>query len=266
MKPYYLYKITNNLSSKVYIGITGYPQKRKQQHFYARKYRSRQIIHTAIDKYGVDNFTFDIVCIGPKDYILDLEIKLISAYRATEKKFGYNIKSGGEVGRGYSISQTKKDKFYYVSGFWFPNIRTCLKALNIDKSTFQRWRKNNSLGDITRPNLREIDGRMFTYVAGFWWPSALKASEILGINYSTVISRIRSGHTEQKERRRNQAGENNHMFGIDTFLHPCSVKVIILGEVYNSIKDATAATGFSKYIINQRIKQGHNDFAYYNSQ
>lgn len=52
------------------------------------------------------------------------------------------------------------------------------------------------------------------------------------------------------------------MFGIDPADHPSSVSVIVEGITYNSIKEATAATGYSKYVINKRIKENHIDFKY----
>ena len=63
-------------------------------------------------------------------------------------------------------------------------------------------------------------------------------------------------------RGRNQEGSKNSMFGVDPADHPSSVSVIVEGITYNSIKEATAATGYSKYVINKRIKENHIDFKY----
>lgn len=52
----YIYKITNNINGKVYIGKSKDPKKRFSQHC-----NGTSTISNAIRKYGVDNFTLEIV-------------------------------------------------------------------------------------------------------------------------------------------------------------------------------------------------------------
>jgi len=55
MKQYKIYKITNLLDDKIYIGCTGYSlKKRFRQHVNARKPNK---ICLALRKYGEENFT-----------------------------------------------------------------------------------------------------------------------------------------------------------------------------------------------------------------
>ena len=65
-KNFCVYKITNLINDKVYIGKTSSnPYKRWKEHVNValniRKYQRRYIIHNAICKYGVDNFSFEIL-------------------------------------------------------------------------------------------------------------------------------------------------------------------------------------------------------------
>jgi len=262
MKPYYLYKITNKVNDKCYIGITKDVERRMRQHFNKTPVGTVSILKSAILKYGRDSFTFDVICIGNRQYILDLEVSTIELYRTREKKFGYNIKPGGASGAGYTMPKTSKDVAHYVSGFWFPNVRCAITHTGIDKATFQRRRKAGTLGDTCHNGLKSCWSTIPAYVGGFWFSGIYQASMILNVTPEAINSRIRSGSVEQSFTVRQQTGNNNHMFGIRPEDHPSSKRVSICGVIYNSIKQATEATGYSKYIINKRASNKDPDFAF----
>lgn len=207
MKSCFLYKITNNLNGKMYIGITQNPKRRLQYHLNGSEWgTSVSYLKRAVNKYGAENFTAEIICEGSREYIADLEVKAIALYE-TRGKGGYNIKPGGETGPGYSIYKTVKDKPYFVSGFWFPNIRTATKALNIDKSTFQKRRKDGSLGDVFRKNSKRNWAVEKVYVSGFWWPNIFVAMKALNKTQESLIARIKKGSLEQGSYVKEQTGE-----------------------------------------------------------
>ena len=89
-----VYKHTSP-SGKVYIGITStLPRKR-----WARGlgYRN-QVFYKAIEKYGWDNITHEIICQNvSEDCAVRLEKFLIAKYQSSDSRFGYNITGGGEV-------------------------------------------------------------------------------------------------------------------------------------------------------------------------
>lgn len=89
----WLYKITNIVSGKEYIGVTIDPERRWRQHQIRRTQCSA--LKDAMDKYGTDNFTFDLICCGEDSYIDDLEVKAISLYN-TRVPNGYNLTLGGD--------------------------------------------------------------------------------------------------------------------------------------------------------------------------
>lgn len=267
MKPYYLYQIENKVNGKLYIGITSQPEKRKQRHFSKTGHTKFSILRHAMDKYGRENFLFKILCIGHKEYILDLEVKAIALYKTREKLFGYNIKAGGESGRGYSVGGSKRDIPVFVSGWWFPNRRTALDKLGITVSVYKNRKKRKTLELVkqdyeVKPNGGVIKfTRQWTYYKGFWFPSLYFAAKILDKNYSNVYTRYSKGDIEEyvPERR---GGNQTIGRKLDPKDHPSSVSVVVEGVKYDSLKQATEATGYSKYIINQRIKQKHPDFKY----
>ena len=94
---HYIYKITDTLNNKIYIGQTGKPDYRWYQHrSYAKGDKPQQYIHRAMAKYGIDNFTFDIIATcQSQENVDEVESILIQQYNSQDKQFGYNIKSGG---------------------------------------------------------------------------------------------------------------------------------------------------------------------------
>ena len=90
---YYLYKITNLLNNKNYIGVTNRnPEKRFAEH---KRQSSKSFISKAIQSDGVDNFSFEILLteIEDKD-ISNLECEYIKKYNSLLPN-GYNADLGG---------------------------------------------------------------------------------------------------------------------------------------------------------------------------
>ena len=91
----YVYKITNLINHKIYIGITNNYKKRWSNHRCGNS--SNMIIGKAIKKYGVDNFHFEILYEGlTLDEANEMEIKLIKDFNSLTPN-GYNISIGGGV-------------------------------------------------------------------------------------------------------------------------------------------------------------------------
>jgi group I intron endonuclease len=83
----YIYKITNLINNKSYVGYTADPQARWKDH---RHNQGSKLVFQAIKKYGVDNFKFKVIT----EDTLDNEQKYIDKYN-TIAPHGYNINVGG---------------------------------------------------------------------------------------------------------------------------------------------------------------------------
>lgn len=106
---HYIYKITNKLNNKTYIGQTIDPVGRWQAHkSYAMKSdKIKQYVHHAMAKYGLDNFIFEIIDIGLNHWHIDcLEINYINTFDSRDPEKGYNLKTGGS--RGAHSEETKR--------------------------------------------------------------------------------------------------------------------------------------------------------------
>ena len=92
MKFYYIYRITNNLNNKVYIGKrTSKVPPDKDTNYLG----SGKLIKRAIEKYGKENFTKEIVEICTKESLSNREKYYIEREHCRDLDIGYNIIEGG---------------------------------------------------------------------------------------------------------------------------------------------------------------------------
>lgn len=102
----YIYKITNLVNGKLYIGQT----KHNVDTRFKEHSKASSIIGRAIRKYGKDNFTIEIIE-EVEDYstIDARETYWINAYDSTNCDCGYNVSTGGQGVHGYNhTDETKK--------------------------------------------------------------------------------------------------------------------------------------------------------------
>lgn len=99
----YVYLITNLINNKKYIGITNNLKRRWFNHCHPSKGRE-QVISNAIQKYGPNNFKFEVLEENvPLDKIDEKEIYYIQKYDSlTINNHGYNVATGGR----YNINPT----------------------------------------------------------------------------------------------------------------------------------------------------------------
>lgn len=93
-----IYKVTNNLNNKCYIGKAKNIEERwlyhKQSYRCAKEYD--KLLYRAFRKYGLDNFNFEILELVNEDLLNDREKYWIEFYHSYEK--GYNGTKGGDGG------------------------------------------------------------------------------------------------------------------------------------------------------------------------
>ena len=95
-----IYKITNLVNGKVYIGQSQDIYSRWKEHKYARNKRDCFALYGAFKKYGLDNFSFEIVECCPFEQLNEKEIYYISQYHSyvgDTKSNGYNMTKGGAI-------------------------------------------------------------------------------------------------------------------------------------------------------------------------
>lgn len=101
-----VYKHTNKVNGKSYIGITSQDVRVRWNRGWGYQYCPH--FWRAIQKYGWDNFTHEILYDGlTKREAEVLEVNLIKDYRSADCRFGYNVSLGGN-GVGKHSAETRK--------------------------------------------------------------------------------------------------------------------------------------------------------------
>ena len=122
----YIYKITNTINNKSYIGISIHePEKdRIQKHLSGR---GNRVIANAVKKYGKDAFTYEVLEANVFDEFLpELEVAYIANYNTVAPN-GYNLTHGGEVAKTYS-EQTRRKLSEAHKGRKPPNFGKSMSA------------------------------------------------------------------------------------------------------------------------------------------
>ena len=103
-----IYKITNLVNKKVYVGQSINIIIRWKDHIRTLNNGNSHsvLLQRAWDKYGQENFVFEILELCSEDELDELEIKYISFYDSINN--GYNIESGGNRNKHLSDSTKKK--------------------------------------------------------------------------------------------------------------------------------------------------------------
>lgn len=148
-----IYKITNKVNGKSYIGQTRYTiEFRWKQHQHKN---DNTYFHNAIHKYGIENFSIEIL---EKCNIEDLnsrEIFYIAKYDTF--KNGYNLTIGGDGNRKLLLDDSYSEiKELYLSGFSSNKIATLYK---VDKASIVKILK--SLDVKIRSNKLNINHQEF---------------------------------------------------------------------------------------------------------
>ena len=130
----YLYKITNTMNNKIYIGQTVNPSQRWWQHRNAAsKNHPSMIIARAIKKYGNNAFDFEIIAqCQTLDDANFMEEHLIQQYDSRNPEKGYNIRPGGN---NSPITEITRQKISVTMLNRTPEEKKSIYSLVSDKLT-----------------------------------------------------------------------------------------------------------------------------------
>lgn len=143
-----IYKVTNTINGKVYIGQTKFTlEERRIRHWNdANKLNRRTVkFHNALLKYGLDNFKWETIQYCQNQDELDyFEKYYIQKYKSTDPNIGYNLKLGGKFG-GIFTEEAKRNLGESTKKKWEnPEIAAkMLAGLRKGTETVKEKAKNN---------------------------------------------------------------------------------------------------------------------------
>lgn len=217
----YIYKITNKINNKSYIG-------KKYGSFDDNYYGSGKIIKEAIKKYGKENFIIEILCECKNEKDINLnEQKYIK-----ENNPKYNIAKGGTGGNTllYSTETHKKEIIKKRS------ISLSKTWNNKSKEEKQKWAKSISLAKkgkkYNRPDYKH---------------SEEVKQKIKLSNQQSHLNR-----SEEHKQKLLQAAKKR----IGTDNPNCWKRVVIDNVIYNSYKEASEKLKVTRQTINHWVKKG----------
>lgn len=148
-----IYKITNKVNGKSYIGQTRYTiEFRWKQHQHKK---DNTYFHNAIHKYGVENFNVEILEECNIEVLDSREIFYIAKFDTFNN--GYNLTIGGDGNRRLLLDEKYDEiKELYLSGFSSNKIATLYK---VDKASIVKILKQ--LGIKIRSNKLNINHQEF---------------------------------------------------------------------------------------------------------
>ena len=142
----YIYKITNTLNDKVYIGQTiKTVQKRFTQHKNNsnKEYFSQIVLYKAFNKYGIENFICEEIEEVPNDKLDEREKYWIEYYNSYFN--GYNSTLGGRTTQLYNWDTDDIIEKYMI----LKSARAVAKEIGCDHSTIDRILNENGVKRFT---------------------------------------------------------------------------------------------------------------------
>lgn len=109
--PWFIYKITNLVNQKIYVGKTNNIERRWYSHCYDAKHDCGFYLHRAIRKYDKEAFSISILeAFNDEQTALDQEKSLIKTLNARNPSIGYNIAEGGLGGNTLTQDQIENQR------------------------------------------------------------------------------------------------------------------------------------------------------------
>ena len=193
-----IYKISNTLNNKVYIGLTtNTAEIRFKKHISMINSNGCSALYSAFKKYGVENFKVEeVVKSNNKEALMELESFYIDKYNTLSPN-GYNLTTGGENCK--VSSETKEKISNSLKGrkiTWADKVSIGVKKLWEDKEyrekqTKQRKKKRGKYRDgIIKPLRLDLPSEKINkmYKEG---KTINEISKILGVSFYTIKKRIK---------------------------------------------------------------------------
>ena len=220
-----VYKVTNRINEKVYVGITTHSLKRRKWQHLSIKYSGTAILSKAIVKYGKENFIFEQIDNADSEIELIAKEKYWIEKLNTVRPNGYNVLSGKLAGK--ELAKSREVKII------------CLET----GKTF------NTLSDATRE---------YGLKGNSIWCACSGRTDFAGNVSFRYIEKEKYEIAEKRRNNRKEKAKTGYRIGWDKTKKP--VKCIETGEVFDSGKTAGKLLNINPSQIT-RVCKGKNNTA-----
>lgn len=112
----YIYKITNTINNKIYIGQTSKTiEERFKAHISKAKQHINRYLYDAMNHYGYENFIIEQIEQCNNDLLNEREMYWIKKYQSNNSQIGYNMTEGGEGGNTWERNPHKNQTSLKIS-------------------------------------------------------------------------------------------------------------------------------------------------------
>lgn len=234
---YFIYKISNNINGKIYIGKAKDCERRWAEHTRNVDQGKQHPLYDAMRKHGLQNFTFEILLETVEELVDGQEKSLIEVL--SKYPLGYNLAEGGNGG------DTKK---YWTSERWEEHRKKHNQKNYRDKkqSNLQIFKQVPGLfeklesGEITKTEAVRI-----RRAAGVYTEDELRGQQKLKEQHNTPEARSRKS--------KNASGKSNSRWL--GYLQVFDNNNTLIGE-YETAKEASKALNISAHTIREKARSG----------
>ena len=150
MSIYSIYRITNLLTGKVYIGFTSDPVRRWSKHCSCSKNsKFASLLYNSIRKHGLENFIFDVIyqsqdLTHTKNVMENYFIVEYDSYIGSKNHNGYNMTLGGDGGDTSHSPNFKRGIQQRYNGTWLLNVGRGKRGMKYGPQSKEHIQKRTS--------------------------------------------------------------------------------------------------------------------------
>ena len=255
----YIYKITNTVNGKCYIGQAKDYKTRFQGHKLKLRKNEHDNSHLqyAWNNYGADAFTFEVLEFAYN--YNEREKYSIKLYNSTDEAYGYNILEGGEnppvrAHSTLSIDDVKKIQQMFLDGYTLDDICSIFPSVtrgHISKiKSGKAWRDESLTYPLKKDNDNEIGTDLANLVIYDLLNTTITQKEIAkkyGIS-RTCVTAINNGNVQKYYNE-----SYTYPLRQSVHYHKICYDLELLNNVINDIKD----TDLSLYAIAKKYTLDH---------